>query len=192
MASRSDAGGAGRTATAPTTYAPAGRRIGMAATRKRAYLASPLGFADSTRAFMAELVAALHPFVEVDNPWDFGGPALGAEFARAHAIAGHDARRAALHAINMRIAAENEAAIRRCDLLVAVLDGVDVDSGTASEIGFAFGLGKRSFGLRTDSRLAGDNLGSQINLQVEYWIEASGGRVCTRLDEVVRAVGDSL
>lgn len=164
----------------------------MTADRKRAYLASPLGFADSTRAFMAEVKAALGAHVEVDNPWDFGGPELGAAFARAHAIAGHDARRDALHAINMRVAAQNEAAIRRCDLVVAILDGVDVDSGTASEIGFAFGLGKPSFGLRTDSRLAGDNLGSTVNLQVEYWIEASGGVVRTDLAAVVRAVAASL
>jgi nucleoside 2-deoxyribosyltransferase len=160
----------------------------MTATRKRAYLASPLGFAESTRAFMRELQAALGAIVEVENPWDFGGPELGAEFARAHAIAGHDARLAALHAINMRIAAENAAAIRRCDLVVAVLDGVDVDSGTASEIGFAFGLGKPSFGLRTDTRLAGDNLGSRVNLQVEYWIEASGGTIVERVEELVAAL----
>ncbi len=154
----------------------------------RAYLASPLGFAASTEAFMAELQAALGAIVAVDNPWDFGGPELGAEFAAAHAIVGHDERRDALHAINMRIAAKNEEAIRRCDLVVAVLDGVDVDSGTASEIGFAAGLGKPSFGLRTDSRLAGDNLGSRVNLQVEYWIEDGGGRVVTEVTELLAAV----
>lgn len=160
----------------------------MPPTPKRAYLASPLGFAASTEAFMRELKAALGAIVAVDNPWDFGGPELGAEFARAQAIVGHDERRAALHAINGRIAAENEAAIRACDLVVAVLDGVDVDSGTASEIGFAAGLGKSSFGLRTDSRLAGDNLGSRVNLQVEYWIEAGGGRIVGDVDALVEAV----
>lgn len=157
----------------------------MAIDRQRAYLASPLGFADSTAAFMRDLKAALAELVIVDNPWDFGGPELSAAFAQAHAITSHDERRAALHAINMRIAAQNEAAIRRCDLVVAVLDGVDVDSGTASEIGFAYGLGKPSLGLRTDSRLAGDNLGSTVNLQVEYWIEASGGAIVGQTEDLV-------
>lgn len=160
----------------------------MSTTTKRAYLASPLGFATSTEAYMAELKVALGTIVAVDNPWDFGGPELGATFASAHALPGHDERRDALHTINMAIAAKNEAAIRGCDLVVAVLDGVDVDSGTASEIGFAAGLGKVSFGLRTDSRLAGDNLGSRVNLQVEYWIEAGGGQVVGDLDALLAAV----
>ena len=156
--------------------------------RKRAYLASPLGFAESTRAFMAQLEAALREVVEVDNPWSFGGPELGAAFARANAIADYAGRAAALHALDMEIAAKNEAAIRACDLVVAVLDGVDVDSGTASEIGFAYGLGKLSLGLRTDSRLAGDNLGSTVNLQVEYWIEASGGVVVATVAALLAAL----
>ena len=164
----------------------------MTAGETRAYLASPLGFAASTTAFMAELKAALGDLVVVENPWDFGGPELSAAFARAHALFRHDERRAALHALNSRIAAKNEGAIRRCDLVVAVLDGVDVDSGTASEIGFAFGLGKPSLGLRTDSHLAGDNLGSTVNLQVEYWIEASGGRIVASTAALVEALRDWL
>jgi nucleoside 2-deoxyribosyltransferase len=87
-----------------------------------------------------------------------------------------------------QIAAQNEAAIRACDLVVAVLDGVDVDSGTASEIGFAYGLGKRSYGLRTDMRLAGDNLGATVNLQVQYWIEASGGAIFARAEDLITAL----
>ncbi len=164
----------------------------MTARETRAYLASPLGFAASTTAFMAELKAALSELLIVENPWDFGGPELSAAFTQAHGLIRHDQRRAALHALNSRIAAKNEEAIRRCDLVIAVLDGVDVDSGTASEIGFAYGLGKPSLGLRTDSRLAGDNLGSVVNLQVEYWIEASGGVIVTSTTALVEALRDWL
>jgi len=59
---------------------------------------------------------------------------------------------------------------------------VDVDSGTAAEIGYAYALGKRCYGLRTDFRLAGDNPGSIVNLQVQYFIEASGGSVQTTIE----------
>ena len=69
--------------------------------------------------------------------------------------------------------------IRDCDFVIGILDGVDVDSGTASEIGFAYGIGKRIFGFRTDSRKTGDNDGSTVNLQVQYWIEKSGGHIAT-------------
>jgi nucleoside 2-deoxyribosyltransferase len=160
----------------------------MTTPRTRAYLASPLGFAASTQAFMAELVQALGEVVDVENPWDLGGPELGAAFDRANALSGYAERVAALHAIDMGIGAHNEAAIRRSDIVVAVLDGVDVDSGTASEIGFAYGLGMRSYGLRTDTRLAGDNLGAIVNLQVQYWIEASGGAVFEKAEDLIAAL----
>lgn len=160
----------------------------MSTPRQRAYLASPLGFAASTQAFMTELVRALGEVVDVENPWDLGGPELGAAFERANSLPGYAERVAALHTIDMGIGAQNEAAIRRSDIVVAVLDGVDVDSGTASEIGFAYGLGKRSYGLRTDLRLAGDNLGATVNLQVQYWIEASGGAVFEKVGDLLAAL----
>ena len=64
------------------------------------------------------------------------------------------------------------------------LDGSDVDSGVAAEIGYAFASGKQIYGLRTDFRLAGDNYGSEINLQVEYFIHASHGTIFHSLPEI--------
>ena len=95
-------------------------------------------------------------------------------------------RRIYLHEqVNQVIGRKNADLICQSDVLVAVLDGSDVDSGTASEIGFAFGLGKTIIGLRTDFRLAADNLGSTVNLQVEYFIEESSGeRICRSLEEL--------
>lgn len=147
----------------------------------KVYLASPLGFAASTKPFMEELMHALgRTGIEVLNPWESD---FGPEFRHASAIADHAERVAALCQINTRVARANEQSIRACDMVLAVLDGVDVDSGTASEMGFAYALGKRVHGLRTDSRLIGDNEGSSINLQVQYWIEASGGKLVRTLDE---------
>ena len=55
--------------------------------------------------------------------------------------------------------------LRWADAVVAVLDGADVDSGTAWECGFAYASSKPVFGFRTDSRIFG--LGGEIiNLQV--------------------------
>ena len=142
----------------------------------RVYLASPLGFAESTRAFMDHVTRALEgDALQLVNPWE--NDDYDDALRQAMTIPHHDERVAAMSAINHRIATWNEAAIRRCDAVVAVLDGVDVDSGTASEIGFAYALGKRVIGLRTDFRLAGDNLGAVVNLQVQHFIAASGGRI---------------
>jgi nucleoside 2-deoxyribosyltransferase len=157
-----------------------------AAGRRTIYLASPLGFAGATLGFMRELETALAALAVVHNPWTAGD--FGAAFAAVAALTDRREHARRLHDLDMRIAAGNEAAIRRCDFVVAVLDGVDVDSGTASEIGFAYGLGKRSYGLRTDSRLAGDKHGALVNLQVQYWIEASGGHIVTTVGDLLAAL----
>lgn len=146
----------------------------------RIYLASPLGFAESTRHFMEHLIERLDPHVDVTNPWDdvrFAG-----EFERIADIDSRAEANAALAVINTELGRANAESIRNADGMVAILDGVDVDSGTAAEIGYAYALGKRIYGLRTDFRLAGDNPGSIVNLQVQYFIEASGGSVQTTIE----------
>lgn len=88
-------------------------------------------------------------------------------------------------------AAKGEANLRAidgADGVVAVLDGVDVDSGTASEIGYAFAKGKRIVGYRNDFRRTGDTMASVVNLQVEFFIRASGGDIVRSIDLIADAV----
>jgi nucleoside 2-deoxyribosyltransferase len=152
----------------------------------KAYLASPLGFAESTRAFMEQLVAELRTHIEIVNPWD--DHRFDDDFARVPAIDSVAERKKLLEHINYELGKKNAESIESCDSLIAVLDGVDVDSGTAAEIGYAFGAGKRIWGLRTDFRLAGDNFGALVNLQVEYFIHQSGGTVVTTVPDLVAAI----
>ena len=147
------------------------------------YLASPLGFAESTHAFMDDLAARLRQHVAVNNPWDL--PETGDPFGDVMAIDSVTDRNNRLAEINRSLGAKNRDAIDASDGLFAILDGVDVDSGTAAEIGYAFARGKYICGLRTDFRLAGDNPGSMVNLQVEYFILESGGRIVTTSGEIV-------
>ena len=51
-----------------------------------------------------------------------------------------------------------------CDAVVAVLDGADVDSGTAWECGYAFAKGKPIYGIRTDFRVLERNCPVNIML----------------------------
>lgn len=60
---------------------------------------------------------------------------------------------------------KNLAGIEKSDILVAVIDGADVDSGTAWEIGYAFAKGKPVIGLRTDFRTLG--IEGTVNLMIE-------------------------
>lgn len=144
------------------------------------YLASPLGFTESTQSFMDIIESLISEcgFIVV-NPWQMTDPQQFEVTTQ-----NIDKRRQTLHKLNMKVAAQNAEAIRECQIVMAVLDGTDVDSGTASEIGFAYALGKRIYGYRGDIRRSGDNDGSMVNLQVQYWIENSGGCIVTSLDAI--------
>ncbi len=60
---------------------------------------------------------------------------------------------------------KNLKGIENSDILVAVIDGADIDSGTAWEIGFAFAKGKPVLGLRSDFRTLG--IEGTVNLMIE-------------------------
>ena len=69
------------------------------------------------------------------------------------------------------------------------LDGTDVDSGTAAEIGYAAALHKPVVGLRLDLRVTGDNEATIVNLQIEWFIRESGGRLLdTNVDDAIAAL----
>lgn len=133
---------------------------------------------------MDELIPALSEYVDVENPWD--DTRFEAEFAEVATLDSFAERQQRLQDVNTELGRSNAERIDRSDAVFAILDGVDVDSGTAAEIGYAFARGKVVCGLRTDFRLAGDNHGAIVNLQVQYFIEASGGSVVTEAGELVR------
>ncbi len=59
----------------------------------------------------------------------------------------------------------NISAIDGCDCIVALLDGVDVDSGTAFEVGYAKALDIPVMGIRTDYRTLGSE--GTVNLMIQ-------------------------
>ena len=58
-------------------------------------------------------------------------------------------------------------AVDCCDAVVALLDGPQVDDGTAWEIGYAYAKGKPVIGIRTDFRLASDMPHGTVNVMIE-------------------------
>jgi len=63
-----------------------------------------------------------------------------------------------------RVFDQNVEALERCGVVVANLNGMNEDSGTAWEVGYAFALGKRIIGLRDDMRGAESGLPLNIML----------------------------
>ena len=106
--------------------------------------------------------------LEVLNPWDLQ-PSINDMIKSVAQLDNYSEKVATLSRINHDTAKNNVSAMDEADCLIAVLDGTDVDSGTAAEIGYMYGKGKTCYGLRTDFRIISDNVGSKINLQVEYF-----------------------
>ena len=94
-------------------------------------------------------------------------------------------RREALRVANLEQGRYDLALIDRSAAVLASLDGPDVDSGTALEIGYGFARGLLIVGLRTDVRICADNEGGVVNLMIETCIASSGGILTRSLDEAV-------
>lgn len=144
------------------------------AARPRAYVASPLGFSEAGRAYYAEhYLPALRVHVEPVDPWTL---TAAAEFDAARA-AGRE------HDFGIEVGARNAGAIRGAQLVIAQLDGQEVDAGTAAEVGYATALGLPCLALRSDLRSSGEP-GMRVNLQVEAFVMLSGGFVVASLGEL--------
>lgn len=163
-----------------------GRQEGRA---PRVYVASPLGFAVPFRGYYkTELLPALEAAgFQVLDPWDNADAAQA--FAVAERVEARSERIRLLAEVNAVVGAKNTKMLRSADIVFAILDGADVDSGTAAEIGYAAACNTPIVGLRTDLRQSGDNEGCAVNLQVEYFIRSNGGSIVQTLAEAVSEVG---
>lgn len=118
------------------------------------YLASGCGMNPMDRVGYEEFKAALRAHgLQIYCPWE------------NQRVLGHTTT-------VLSVGGKNARAIRNCAALIAIVNGADVDSGTASEIGFANALNKPVFAYRHDMRQAGDIPGGKINTQVEYFCNA--------------------
>ena len=155
---------------------------------RKIYVASPLGFTEAGRLYSNTVLlpAVRAAGFEPLDPW-----AVTPEIERVFALDGDDPERARLLGdTNRLVGRRNAEMIRDAAGVLAILDGEDVDSGTAAEIGYAAALPRPVVGVRTDLRTTGDNEATLVNLQVEWFIIDSGGRLTTSLDDAIAALVD--
>lgn len=150
---------------------------------KAVYLASPFGFSEAGRSFYYE---KLVPEIRAGNlnildPWTLTDQR---EIDAVKRLPFGEQRRDAWRRVNFVIGQNNEAALGSCDAVLAVLDGADVDAGTAAEIGYAYARNKPVVGYRSDFRMSGDNEGAIVNPQIEYFIARSGGLIVSHLEDL--------
>ena len=91
-------------------------------------------------------------------------------------------------ALPAQIFQANVRALREADIMVAILDGPQVDDGTAWEIGYFFSAHKRVFGLRTDGRRAGETDSSRVNLMIECSCHSISSSLEELLDQMQRLI----
>lgn len=132
------------------------------------YLAAPL-FSEAEREFNAKIAGILREKKYVVHlPQEVGDDSS----TRDEAETG-------------RIFEYNLKALDECDIVVAVVDGADADSGTAWEIGYAYAVKKRVILLRTDFRRVGRS--EAVNLMLE-----ESGEVVGSVEELVGVLGVTL
>ncbi len=154
-----------------------------------AYIASPLGFSEAGRLFYKTVFLPLIAevgFVILD-PWELTPARL---INSVQNLPYGQEKKEQWSKINSIMGSNNRLAIEKSDIVIAVLDGTNVDEGTASEIGYGAALKKTIIGYRNDFRLSSENEGCKVNLQVEYFINFSGGKIVTDLESLKKALID--
>lgn len=152
------------------------------------YVSSGSGFSDATYWWYDEVLmpALRDDGFEPLDPWRDRGRATEETLSESD-----EASRSAMERWEtcIAIAQRNIELLQSADAVLALLDGADVDSGVACEVGWAAALGIPIVGLRTDRRHSSDNDGSRVNLQVQYSVllgsGQADGRMATDLDEAL-------
>jgi nucleoside 2-deoxyribosyltransferase len=120
----------------------------MTFSQYRVYLAAPL-FSESERAYNLSIARNLrNNFFDVFLPQETG-----------------DDSQTRNKDEQFRIFSENIQALEKSDIIIAIIDGADADSGTAWEMGYAYAQKKQVIALRTDFRRSG--MYERVNLMLE-------------------------
>ncbi len=141
-------------------------------TKKKIYIAGPL-FSSHERSFLEEIVKTLSEKLSIDSIKDVFLPHRDAGEVDAHRknrgfIFDEDIKR-----------------LDEADIIIALLDGPDVDSGTCIELGYAYARDKEIFGILTDFRKWDEKESlKEINLMV--W------GVCLRGLRIYKGVNNEL
>jgi nucleoside 2-deoxyribosyltransferase len=149
----------------------------------KVYLAGPSGFSDPGLLYHKTVLRPLliDAGFQVLDPWEI----QDLDVQRVLSLPLGPERADQLPEVNRKLGRANQDLIDQAGALLALLDGSDVDSGTAAEVGYAAARATPIVGLRTDVRPSGDNEATDINLQVQWFIEFSQGQLVFSLGDAV-------
>ncbi len=133
---------------------------------KLVYVAGPL-FSEADRMFLEHMVHALANTAGLDPLADFFLPHRDSGELREGVSAAH------IFHLDLQM-------LEAADLVVALLDGQDSDSGTCVELGYAYARGKKIMGLLTDSRVSTGPSAKPDRPNIMVWGICEGGRTLYR------------
>ena len=139
------------------------------------YVAGPL-FSDHERMFLLQIADRIAKEVQLD---------VGSDVFLPHRDAGD------VGVVNSRnkVFSEDISHLDQCEIVVALLDGADVDSGTALELGYAYAKDKKIFGLLTDRRAYGYDEQKPSNVNNMIWgVLEEGKTIFRNLDDLAVAL----
>ncbi len=141
--------------------------------KPKAYIASPMGFAESTRTWYDNtLLPTVSKYVEPLDPWTVDV---------THILETDPTERPALW---VELGMQHYQTIQEeADLVIAVLDQEPPDTGTVAEIAYAAAHNIPVIGYRSDIRTTGEE-GLPYNLMVGAAIKMSGGIAVASLVEL--------
>ena len=152
------------------------------------YIPSDYGFKpESNRPFINNMlipaIKSVDSRIEIIDPWVIGDK-YGADFLKAQKILDPIKRKNELHTIDRQIGQRNRFSIDKSSALVAICNGIEIDSGVVSEIVYGFSKGKPTLVYRDDFRPIGENEGVKVNLQFQYFIEEGKGRFVNSVSQI--------
>ena len=136
------------------------------------YVAGPL-FSIHERSFLEQLVNSIATKLQLDSKNDFFLP---------HRDVGDIGVRGKEKNI---VFFEDLKYLKSADIVIAVLDGQDIDSGTALELGYAYATSKEIFAIMTDKRRWINNEISGINNMV-WGVCKEGKRIYRDIDVLIK------
>ena len=141
-------------------------------TEKKIYIAGPL-FSSHERSFLEEIVKTLSEKLTIDPIRDVFLP---------HRDAGevdvHGKKRGPIFDEDMR-------RLEEADIIIALLDGIDVESGTCIELGYAYAREKEIFGILTDFR-KWDEKGDIKDVNLMVW------GICIKGSRIYKGINNEL
>ena len=153
---------------------------------KTLYLANSFGFAETTRPELYRIKKILSKKYIVLEPFEQNAKIANRYLALIEKETNINVIERLYREMAYKIGKQNVELMERSDVMLAIFDAPPVEEGVASEVGYFYAKNKPVYALKTDFRPRGDNPFIEVNLQIEYFVKDSGGKIFKSVAEMTK------